>query len=193
VPKGCRSLGRPERMAGNPCACTRFAYAGTGHRPCRSAPSPLVPPGAQSPRPAAALPPAGASPRPGRVLASVPPGLASLLGTVPPELMIAPSPLQWQGPSPLPQRYAGIRTGRGPKAPGQRPPCPRRALRPPPGRVLASVPPGFAGLQGTVPRGRGETRVAFPVPAPTGESTAPAPMAGAIVPAKVPGSSLSRR
>jgi len=39
------------------------------------------------------------------------------------------SPLQWKGPSPLPQRCAGIRTGRGPKAPGQRPPRPRRALR----------------------------------------------------------------
>ncbi len=39
----------------------------------------------------------------------------------------APSALQWQGPSPLPQCCAGIRTGRGPKAPGQRPPRPRRA------------------------------------------------------------------
>ncbi len=37
-------------------------------------------------------------------------------------------PAVWQGPSPLPQRCAGIRTGRGPKAPGQRPPRPRRAL-----------------------------------------------------------------
>jgi hypothetical protein len=48
----------------------------------------------------------------------------------PPELVTAPSPLHWQGPSPLPQRHSGIRTGRGPKAPGQRPTRPRRALRP---------------------------------------------------------------
>jgi len=52
-----------------------------------------------------------------RVAFSVPAGRAK-----------APSPLHWQGPSPLPQRHAGIRTGRGPKAPGQRPPRPRRAL-----------------------------------------------------------------
>jgi hypothetical protein len=35
----------------------------------------------------------------------------------PPEGARALSPRQWQGPSPLPQRRAGIRTGRGPKPP----------------------------------------------------------------------------
>ena len=45
-----------------------------------------------------------------------------------PVLMTAPLSPQWQGPSPLPQRSAGIRTGRGAKAPGQRPPRPWRAL-----------------------------------------------------------------
>jgi hypothetical protein len=47
---------------------------------------------------------------------------------IPPGGAKALSPPQWQGPSPLPQRCAGIRTGRGPKAPGQRPPRPWRAL-----------------------------------------------------------------
>jgi len=70
------------------------------------------------------------------------PGPAGLQGTVargrgkrgsrflfPPEQAKALPPLQWQGPSPLPQRCAGIRTSRGPKPPGQRPTRPRRALR----------------------------------------------------------------
>ncbi len=86
-------------------------------------------PGAQSPRPAPAPPSAGASRPPGRALASVPPGPAGLQGTfprgrgnalrflIPPALAKALPPLQWQGPSPLPQRCAGIRTGRGPKPP----------------------------------------------------------------------------
>ncbi|MCA3504690.1 MAG: IS110 family transposase [Rhodobacter sp.] len=47
---------------------------------------------------------------------------------IPPERATKPSPLQWQGPSPLPQRRAGISTSRVPNAPGQRPPRPRRAL-----------------------------------------------------------------
>ncbi len=101
------------------------------------------PAGGQSPRPAPDPPPAGASPPPGRALAfrgawtdrstgqpSVVPGLAGLQGTVPrgrgkrgarflfpPALTKALSPLLSQGPSPLPQRCAGIRTGRGPKPP----------------------------------------------------------------------------
>ncbi len=76
------------------------------------------------------------------------------------------------GPSPLPQRFAEIRTGRGPKAPGQRPRRPRPAPAPPPagasrppGRAPACRVPGPAGLQGTVLHGRGK-RGAFPVPAP---------------------------
>jgi hypothetical protein len=39
------------------------------------------------------------------------------------------SPLQWQGPSPLPQRQADP-TPAGGQSPGRRPPRPRRALRP---------------------------------------------------------------
>ena len=145
----------------------------------------------------------------------------------PPEGARALSPRQWQGPSPLPQRRAGIRTGRGPKPPasarpahggrfppagsgaglrcsmacrstGHRParagdtrcvswsrperrkhchrcngrghrPChdatlasgpaggqsPRRALRPRRVGRWPFVVPGPTGLQGTVPRGRG--------------------------------------
>jgi len=116
-------------------------FNGRGHCPCHSAAPGSGPAGGQSPRPAPAPPPAGASRPPGRALASVSPGTTGLQWTVPlgrgkrgsrfpfpPALTTAPSPLQWQGPSPLPQRCAGIRTGRGPKAPGQRPPRPRRAL-----------------------------------------------------------------
>ncbi len=184
------------------------------------------------------------------------PGPASLQGTVargrgkrgsrfrvPPGEVKALSPLQWQGPSPLPQCYADISTSRGPKPPasarpalggrfapagsgaglslvpdlpvyrapsragggnagrvswsrpewrrqfhrcngrGHRPchsatltldqpgaqsprpaPAPPSAgASPPPGRALASVLPGPAGLQGAVARGRGNA-VRFLVP-----------------------------
>jgi hypothetical protein len=77
----------------------------------------------------------------------------------PPTMTTAPLPPHWQGPSPLPQRYDGIRTGRG-----------------------QSPRPGPAGLQGTVARGRGK-RAAFPDPARTGDSVITASMAGAIAPA----------
>jgi len=115
--------------------CLRFN--GRGQCPCHSGAPGSGPAGGQSPRPAPAPPPAGASRPPGRALASVSPGPAGLKGTVPrgrgnalrflfpPELAKGPSPLQWQGPSPLPQRCAGIGTGRGPKAPGQRRPRPQ--------------------------------------------------------------------
>jgi len=99
-------------------------------------------PGAQSPRPAPAPPPAGASRPPGRALAfrgarthrstghcPARAGETRARFLIPPELKQAPAPLHWQGPSPLPQRRAGIRTGRGPKTPSQRPPRPWRALR----------------------------------------------------------------
>jgi hypothetical protein len=107
-------------------------------------------PGAQSPRPAPAPPPAGASRPPGRALASAVPGPAGPQGTVargrrkrgsrfliPPALAKALPPLQWQGPSPLPQCHAGIRTGRGPKPPA--------SARPAPGGRFAPAGPG-AGL-----------------------------------------------
>ncbi len=68
------------------------------------------------PRPAPGLaPPASACPGGPRPVGG--PGCSDLQGTVPPGEAKAPSPLDWQGPSPLPQRPAGIRTSRGPKPP----------------------------------------------------------------------------
>jgi len=183
---------------------------------------------------------------------------------VPPGEVKALSLLQWQGPSPLPQRYIGIRTSRGPKPPASARPatggrfapagsgaglllfpdlpvyrapsragggnagrvscsrpnrrrrCPRcngRGHRPCHSAALGSGPAGGqsppasarpatggrfapagpgAGLSlfpdlpvyRAASRARGETRVAFPVPARTGEGAATAAMAGAIAPAK---------
>ncbi len=119
---------------------------GRGHRPCQSATLPLDQPRAKAPgqRP----------PRHRRALCTrragrwpvVGPGPAGLGDTVrrgrgkrgsrfliPPGLAKALSPRHWQGPLPLPQRHAGIRTDRGPKPPGQRP------TRPPAGAGLAYV------------------------------------------------------
>ena len=93
-------------------------------------------------------------------------------------------PAVWQGPSPLPQHCAGIRTGRGPKAPGQRPTRHRRALL---ARRVGRWPfvvPLDLPVYRAASRAGGETRVAFPVPARTGEGAATAAMAGAIAPAK---------
>jgi len=94
-------------------------------------------PGAQSPRPAPAPPLAGASRPPGRALASVCPGPAGLQGTVargrgkrgsrflsPPKQAKALSTLQWQGPAPLPQRYAAPCPAGGPKPPASARPAP---------------------------------------------------------------------
>ncbi len=88
----------------------------------------------------------------------------------------------WQGPSPLPQRCAGITTGRGPKPPA--------SARPATGGRFAPAGSG-AGLcfsrtcrsTGDRRARAGETRVAFPVPARTGDGTFTASMAGAITPA----------
>ncbi len=97
-------------------------------------------PGAQSPRPAPAPPPAGASPPPGRALASVPPGPAGLRGAVPRgrgKRDAFPLPARTDD-STLTASMAGAITPAtaprwhqdrpGAKAPGQRPPRPRRAL-----------------------------------------------------------------
>jgi hypothetical protein len=142
VLKRCRAQGPAEHKAGTSCACARdTSWQGPSPLPRRyAAPCPA---GGQSPRPAPALPLAGALHPPGRALASAGPGPAGQRGTVPrgrgklgsrfrvpPALKKAPSPLQWQGQSPLPQRQAAALPSRGPKAPGQRPPRPRRALRP---------------------------------------------------------------
>jgi hypothetical protein len=107
--RGSRFLFPPKRTTAPP------RFNGRGHRPCHSTTPGSGPAGGQSPRPAPAPPPAGASHPPGRALASGSPGAAGLQGTVargrgkrgsrflfPPGRATAPSPPQWQGPSPLP-------------------------------------------------------------------------------------------
>ncbi len=141
--------------------------SGRGHRPCHSAMLASGPAGGQSPRPAPDPPTAGASPPPGRALACVVPGLTDLQGTV-------AHGRGKRGAFPVPARTGeGAATAAmagaiapakalrrdqdqpGAKAPGQRPTRPRRALH---ARRVGRWPfvvPGPAGLQGTVPRGRG--------------------------------------
>jgi hypothetical protein len=138
--KNCRSQGLPERKAGNASACARLAHPGRGHRPCRSARLILGPPGAQSPRPAPAPPPAGASRPPGRALASVGVGGTGPGGSVPRgrgKRSAFPLPVRTDE-STFTAAMAGAiapatsarrsLASRGAKAPGQRPPRPRRAL-----------------------------------------------------------------
>jgi len=146
-------------------------FNGRGHRPCHSATLILGQPGAKAP---------GQRPtRPRRALACAGPGLAGLQGAVPcgrgsalrflipPGEVKALSTLQWQGPSPLPNRCAWIRTGRGPKPPA--------SARPAHGGRFAPAGSG-AGLSWCLDlpvyrapsRAGGETRVAFPVPARSG-------------------------
>jgi hypothetical protein len=163
-------------------------------------PSPLpqrhavpCPAGGQSPRPAPAPPPAGASRPPGRALAFVAHGPDGLRGTVargrgnavrflfPPG--VKAELRRGLGRGHRPCHSATLAPGQpGAKAPGQRPPRPRRALL---ARRVGRWPivvPGPADLQGTFARGRGK-RGAFPFPARSGESTLTAAMAGAIAPA----------
>ncbi len=73
---------------------------------------------------------------------------------IPPGLAKALSPLPWQGPSPLPQRCADPCPAGG-QSPRPAPDPPTAGASRPPGRALACVVPGPAGLQGTVPHGRG--------------------------------------
>jgi hypothetical protein len=175
---------------------------GPSARPCTARAT--GPPGGNRPRPAPA-PPMGRALRPRRVgrLPLFFPDL-TVCGTptragggnavrflVPPALTKARSPLQWQGPSPLPQRHAAP-----PPAGGQSPrpapaPPPAGASRPP-GRALACVVPGPAGLRVTVPRGRGK-RSAFSDPAWRGKCSFNASMAGAIAPATAPRCPMSSR
>jgi len=140
-------------------------------------------PGAQSPRPAPGPPPAGALPPPGRALASVGAGGTGLGGSV-------ACGRGKRGAFPYPARGGGVphnewmpgHSGRGhrpchsatltpcppgAKAPGQRPPRPRRALRPRRVGRWPLVVSGPADLRGTVPQGRGK-RGAFPDPAQRG-------------------------
>jgi hypothetical protein len=157
---------------------------GRGHRPCHSAR--LIPgqPGAQSPRPAPAPPPAGASRPPGRALASCCVGGTGLGGSVPRgrgkrmRFLFPPGAApEDQTPNHQPRcNGRGHRPCHGatliPGPPGAQSPRPAPAPPPagasrPPGRALAFVAPGPAGLRGTVPRRRGK-RSAFPVPAQRG-------------------------
>jgi len=82
---------------------------------------------------------------------------------IPPSLTKALPPLEWQGPSPLPQRYAGIRTGRGPQPPASARPA--HGGRFPPAGSGAGLswcldPPVYRAPS----HAGGETRVAFPDP-----------------------------
>ena len=97
----------------------------------------------------------------------------------PPAPTKALSPLQWQRPSPLPQRHADP-CQPGATAPGQRPTRPWRALRP---RRVGRWP--FRGAwtdrsTGNRAARAGETRVAFPDPA---QRRSPFPRTGKSFPA----------
>jgi len=129
---------------------------------------------------------------------AVGPGPAGLLGTVPhgrgkrgsrflipPALAKALPPLQWQGPSPLPQRHAGSCPAGG-QSPRPAPAPPTAGASRPPGRALAFRGAWTRRSTGHRRAGAGETRVAFPVPARTGEGTFTAALAGAIAPATAP-------
>ncbi len=173
---------------------------GRGHRPCHSTTPPLVPPGAQSPRPAPAPPPAGASRPPGRALASVSPGPAGLQGTVPrgrgkrgafpdparTDERTAPAAMAGAiAPATVPRRPLSRRGG------AQSPPA---SARPAHGGRFSPAGSG-AGLcvswtfwsTGHRPARAGETQVAFPVPAQKGN---PCPRIGKSVPAAQAGGSV---
>jgi hypothetical protein len=95
-----------------------------------------------------------------------------------------PAPLDWQGPSPLPQRHADTRPAGGPKPPA--------SARPAPGGRFSPAGSG-AGLRcawtcrSTGNRAaRAGKRSAFQGPARTDESTFTASLAGATAPATAP-------
>jgi len=154
------------------------------------------PAGGPKPWPVPAPPPAGASTPPGRALTFVFPGPAGLKRSVPrgrgkrdafpipagtDDSTLTASMAGAIAPATAP-RWHQARPGA--QSPRPAPAPPSAGASRPPGRALASVSPGPAGLQGTVARGRGK-RDAFPVPARTGEGTLTAAMAGAIAPATV--------
>ena len=195
--KQCQPQGLPDRKAGNASACVRLAHPGRGHRPCHSASLILGPPGAQSPRPAPAPPPAGASRPPGRALASAGPIPAGLQGTVPsgrrkrgsrflfpPKRTTAPPRFNGRGHRPCHSATLPL---------ASREPKPPASARPAHGGRFSPAGSG-AGLRSSRtcrstrhrPTRAGETRVAFPDPARTDDSTLIASLAGAIAPATAP-------
>ena len=195
--KTCQPHRLPQREAGSSSACVRLTHPGRGRRPCHSATLILDQPGATAPgqRP----------PRARRAL------LARLVGRWPlsfPDLPVCGALSHAGGGSAVrflfppgrafsqmpgicgrghrPCHSAALASGpAGGHSPRPAPAPPQAGASRPPGRALASVLLGPAGLQGTVPRGRGK-RDAFPVPARTDDSHAPASMEGAIAPATAP-------
>ena len=169
---------------------TRVAFPGPARRGVlqddRSlwqGPSPLPqrhaapwPAGGQSPRPAPDPPPAGASPPPGRALAFRGAWTDRSTGHRPARAgkrNAFPVPAR-TGESTVPASMAGAIAPAtllhwhldrlGAKAPGQRPTRPWRALLARRVGRWPSVVPGLAGLQGTVPRGRGKRGARFLFP-----------------------------
>jgi len=127
-----------------------MAFAGPRQSILGPRPAPgLDPPGQRLPRRASAC-------RRSRMFRSTghrpPPGEAKAL-----------SPLQWQGPLPLPQRHADPWPAGG-QSPRPAPDPPMAGASPPPGRALAFRVPGPAGLRGTVSLGRGKRGSRFLVP-----------------------------
>jgi len=187
--KRCRPPGLPDRKTATSCACALFAHPGRGHRPCHSVPPGSGPAGGLSPRPSPAPSPTGASRPPGRVLACRWCGRHRFLwkrraragetrvAFPPPALTKALSPLQWQGPSPLPQRQAEPRRAGG-QSPRPAPAPPPAGASPPPGRALASGVPGPAGPQGAVARGRGKRGSRFLFPPGLTKALSPLPWQG---------------
>ena len=167
--------------------------SGRGHRPSHSATLPLGPPGAKAPgqrptRHRRALRPRRVGrwpfgvPEPAGLQGTVPHGRGNAMRfLIPPALTKAVSPLHLQGPSPLPQRCAGISTSRGPQPPA--------SARPAHGGRFSPAGSGaglcWCGLHRSwwQRSARAGKRGAFPVPARRGESSFTAEMAGAIAPA----------
>jgi len=175
VLKKCRSQGLADRKAGNCCICVRLEHPGRCHRPWHSAkmtpgqPSAKAP-GQRPPRPWRALRPR----RVGRLSLSLPD----------PPVYRAPfragggnaGRVSWSRPEWRRQFHRSNGRGHRPchsatltldqpgaQSPRPAPAPPSAGASPPPGRALASVLPGPAGLQGAVARGRGNA-VRFLVP-----------------------------
>jgi hypothetical protein len=95
-----------------------------------------------------------------------------------------PAPLQWQGPSPLPQRPADPRPAGGPKPPASARPAPGGRF--PPAGSGAGLRCAWTCRSAGNRLARAGKRRAFPHPARTDESPFTAAMAGAIAPATAP-------
>ncbi len=210
----CRSTGHRPARAGKRAAfpdppglaqaLSPLQWQGPSPRPQRhAAPCPA---GGQSPRPAPAPPPAGASHPPGRALAAVGAGCTGPGGGVtrgrgkrgsrfliPSEGAKALSPLQWQGPSPLPQRYIVIRTSRGPQPPASARPAPGGRFAPAGSGAGLSWCPDPPVCRAPSRTGGGNAgRVSCS--RPDGRSRGcPVSLAGAVAPATAPRRSLARR